>query len=623
MNLLQSLEHDKLSIIALYKLILESALALGVSFEGTFTMICKNAMVNRTQMYERVDQVKAHMEKIEIFGPGRPVCEPVSDSSDQAVKGWQFLQAVLRHRLKHSGSLVEHASGHTTYSDSFVRLVLDLRDTWDGSLEWFCEQVEVPYQTFRSWSKKDQALPYEEHKPRQFTPFPGKASNDVLQVVQDYKAWEGSVKDFAKFESERLHLRQNAIYRVLKLFCMLPIRSRKDPRYRGSTVKCLPGSILVTDGKIIQVICTGTGEVNDFNWQGIVDQATACHTAVVVTATECAQGVREAFDASCKFLGRQPDALVHDNKPIHNEAVLREHIEKTTLMIPATPDRGQNKAVIEGEFGKFEQAVGLIRLDDTNLMTLKTSAVYEILRAYTAGLNHAGRVELAGESRESVVRKTCSNPEKDRKFIAELHADHTKKRKSDPLPTKEVSRAVLDEAFKRFRIVDQDSNDEIREWLAGSFTPESIRQGLAIFGTKQEKGQLRNKHSLRYLVKVIVNRQHENDLRRQEELLREFAEVERRAWLLVHEAEHARLLTECEGAEPQKDLAFRLAENAACGCLNLQRAYWEDKLKAQLKKQCDRYTAVCKHIRRLFEITEENRFSLISKVVAWESGLTV
>ena len=163
---------------------------------------------------------------------------------------------------------MEHASGHTTYGDSFVRLVLDLRDTWDSSLKWFCQQVEVPYQTFRSWSKKDQVEPYEEHKPRQYVTFSGKASNDVLQVVQDYKVWEGSVKDFAKFESERLHLRQNAIYRVLKLFCMLPIRSRKEPRYRGSTVKCLPGSILVTDGKTIQVICTGTGDVNDFNWQG-------------------------------------------------------------------------------------------------------------------------------------------------------------------------------------------------------------------------------------------------------------------------------------------------------------------------------------------------------------------
>ena len=622
MNLLQSFDHDKLSVIALHKLVLELAFALGLSFEGSFSRICAGARVNRAQLYERKGQLKAYLEQIEIFGPGRPPCQPVSEVSAQAVIGWRFREAVLMHRLDHPGSLVEHVGGHTTYGDSFVRLVLDLRDTWDGSLEWFCEQVSVPYQTFRSWSKKDQAQPYQENQPRPSIMFPGPASNDVLQIVQDYKIWEGNVREFAKITAERLHLRAGAIYHVLKLFCMLPIRTRKEPRYRGSTVRCLPGSILVTDGKTVQVICTGSGEVNEFNWQGIVDQATACHTAVVITATECAQGVSDAFDASCAFLGREPVALVHDNKPIHHEKELREQIEQTTLMIPATPDRGQNKAVIEGEFGKYEQAVGIIHLDDTNLLTLKTSAVHEIIRAYTAGLNHAGRVELDGESRESVVRKSCPDPEKDRKFIAELHADHTKKRKSVPLPTKEVSRVVLDEVFERFGLVDQDSKGEIRDWLAGSVTPDSLREGLAIFGAKHERGELRAKHSLRYLVKVTINRQHENDLRRQEELLREFAEKERQAWLAVHKAEHARLQLECESAQPPKDLLFRLAENAIYGCLNLQRAFWEDKLKTELAKQRDRYTAVCNHIRRFFEVTEENRFTLISKLVAWENGLT-
>jgi transcriptional antiterminator Rof (Rho-off) len=71
MNLLQSLDHDKLSVIALYKLVLELALGLGLSFEGSFSEICRYAGVNRTQMYERVDQVKGHLEKIEILGPGR------------------------------------------------------------------------------------------------------------------------------------------------------------------------------------------------------------------------------------------------------------------------------------------------------------------------------------------------------------------------------------------------------------------------------------------------------------------------------------------------------------------------------------------------------------------------
>jgi hypothetical protein len=37
-------------------------------------------------------------------------------------------------------------------------------------------------------------------------------------------------------------------------------------------------------------------------------------------------------------------------------------------MIPATPGRGENKAGMEGEFGKFEQAVGMIYLSQTIIL---------------------------------------------------------------------------------------------------------------------------------------------------------------------------------------------------------------------------------------------------------------
>jgi len=95
---------------------------------------------------------------------------------------------------------------------------------------------------------------------------------------------------------------------------------------------------------------------------------------VVVTDTESAAAVREAFDASCTFLGQPPQALVHDNKPIHDDRQLREHIKKTTIMIPATPARGENKADMKGEFGKFEQAVGTIFLDDSSGGDLKKNS---------------------------------------------------------------------------------------------------------------------------------------------------------------------------------------------------------------------------------------------------------
>jgi hypothetical protein len=123
-------------------------------------------------------------------------------------------------------------------------------------------------------------------------------------------------------------------------------------------------------------------------------------------------------------------------------------------------------------------------------------------------------------------------------------------------------------------------------------------------------------------VKVIQNCQNEIDLRRQEELLREYAKVERPVWLQELEAEYEILATECIGVSLEKDLAFHLSDNAVFGGLILQRAFWENKLKTLLEKQRDRFTSVCRHVRRLYEATWENRFALLSKLVAWEYQLT-
>ena len=463
---------------------------------------------------------------------------------------------------------------------------------------------------------------HEEHRQRPYLfEVWNKANTVARQIAEDYSAWEGSLRDFFKYESARLWIGPTPIRRVLVILGLLPVRSVKGPRYRGGLQRRQAGSILVTDGKTVKVILAGTGEIKNYNWQGMIDQATTCHTAAVVTDTESAAGVCAAFDQSCEFLGHPPQALVHDNKPIHDEKQLREHIEKTTIMIPATPGRGENKADMEGEFGKFEQAVGTILLDDRNEESLQKTAVQEIVRAYTAGINHAGRFEFDGKSRIAVLKETVPDPEKDRRFIAELHAEHTKKPRFDRLPTRLLSRLLLDEAFKRFGLEGLDTKGKLREWLAGTHTPEAIRQGVAIFGTEQEKGRLRNKTAHRYLVRVIKNCQHELDLRRQEELLREYIQIELPGWTKELEAEYQTLITGAEGATLENDLAFQLSEKAVFGSMILQRAFWAEKLKTLLERQGDRFAAVCRHVRRLFEATWENRFALISKLVAWEFQL--
>ena len=622
MNLKEDAQRNPLTLLALYKFIQETASGIGLLLEGSLSTICESAGVNRTHIYERKKHIEDALARTALSGPGHPVCRSASVSIHEQEKGSRLLVQVLRYRLDHPGALVLQASGRANYSDGFIRFILDLLDLWEGSLEHYCKQVEVPLQTLSYWRKKDLNQAYQAYLSRPYSSLPSWASDVARQIAVDYSTWEGKLRDFFKYEAARLRIGPTPIRRVLIIFGLLPVRSIKSPRYRGALQRCLAGSILVTDGKTVTAQCTGSGEVLQYNWQGIIDQATTCHTAVVVTDTESAKGVREAFDTSCKFLGRPPQALVHDNKPIHDDRQLRAHIEATTSMIAATPARGENKADMEGEFGKFEQAVGTIFLDDSSDESLKKTAVREVIRAYTSGLNHAGRFEFGGKSRQAVLRETVPDPEKDRQFIEQLHADHTQKQRVDVLPTRAVSRVLLDEGFKNFGIIGLDPKGEIREWLARRYTPEAIRQGLSIFGTEREKGRLRSKTAHRYLVKVIQNCQHEIDLRRQEEFLLEYAKRERPVWLQGLEAEYEVLTTGCVDGSLGKDLAFYLSDNAVFGGLILQRAFWEDKLKDLLEKQRDRFTSVRRHVRRLFEATWENRFSLINKLIAWEYQLT-
>jgi len=67
---------------------------------------------------------------------------------------------------------------------------------------------------------------------------------------------------------------------------------------------------------------------------------------------------------------------------------------------------------------------------------------------------------------------------------------------------------LLVEGFKRFGITDLDSKGEIREWLARRYTPEAIRQGLAIFGTEREKGRLQSKAAHRSLASLAYLDRH-------------------------------------------------------------------------------------------------------------------
>ena len=91
------------------------------------------------------------------------------------------------------------------------------------------------------------------------------------------------MSDFLREAARRFSVSPTAIRSVLRIAGLLAVKSQKPPRYRGATVKASPGAIAVTDGKEVNVVLAASGDVVKVNWQGMVDQASACHLAVVVS----------------------------------------------------------------------------------------------------------------------------------------------------------------------------------------------------------------------------------------------------------------------------------------------------------------------------------------------------
>ena len=137
MNLKENCLNNKLILIAMNKFVQEAAAGL-VSLEGSLATVCEQAQVNRTQVYERKKQIEDALETTGLALPGHPApaSRPTSEPA-LSEEGWRIRESVLRYRLNHPGALVLRERGYTTYSDDFIRYMLDLGDEWEGFLERF------------------------------------------------------------------------------------------------------------------------------------------------------------------------------------------------------------------------------------------------------------------------------------------------------------------------------------------------------------------------------------------------------------------------------------------------------------------------------------------------------
>jgi hypothetical protein len=616
----QLLDHETL-MLATLTIAREIAGSLGVSPDAPLAEVCRAVGASRTSVYEQVKRVLASLEDLASARPGRPRAPEPTRPSAAASTAQQLTIEILEHRLEHPGAMVRHR-GRTHYSPELRRLVLARHDAWTDSLEAFAAAVRVPLDTLRDWLQRDRQAELAEPVPEVPTVLvPHDASELSREVAELWQAWQGPTRAFFGHAAQRFDLSTAQVARLLRVLGCIAPRRRKPPRYRGATQPLSPGAMLVTDGKQVDVELTGSGRKVHRNWQGIVDQATGCDTAVVITAEECAEGVREAYDGSLDLLaGVVPEGLLHDNKPCYDDANLRCHVEQCgTTMIPATLRRAENKAILEGAFGLWEQRVGTVRLDDTTTEALISSAVAECVRAYTAATNSVPRVDCDGRSRLDVLHETCPSAEqqqRDRDFLRRLKADHDPPRRRLPRPNP-VSAALLDAVFSRLGLLDKDPKGALRRYLAVC-EPAAIRRAAAIVAARREAGSLEQRYLHRYLAKVIESQQDEIELERAADELLELCRLENQLWTAGEEQDYERLV---EDGLSRDELVLAVAERAAHAGLPVQAAHWTRKLTELLRPAIDGAQAVKQHLIRLYEAAPQRRLQLIDQITALQHGL--
>lgn len=604
--------------VALMIAVARKAEQVGTHVDVNESQLSDELGVPRTYPYELVPRVEERLESLFDRRPGRPP-SPTAEPELTALAESQLSNEILRYRADHPGAVVRHG-GRSTYSPEFRRMVLGLHDRLvPGQMgdEAFAHTAEIPVDTLNDWLKCDRGGLEQEAEQadaqRQALRMPADASKATRALVENLQSWEGSLRDFIPFGAAVVGLKPAQVRRVCQILGLITPRRRGPPRYRGATEAVAPGAVGVQDGKQVDIVLTGSGQRDKRTVQMQADQATQVITGHVVVQDECAAGGVEVFRKSVTALGGQPPAaLLVDNKPCYKEEEFRAGIEKTTMIIQSTKGRPQNNAVAEGGvFSEFEHAVGTITLDDTSTEALVSSAVSEVFRAFSSARNTTPCAEYDGYSRLAVLqsyRPSFEQQRHDEDFLRHLKARHEAKY---PSFEDERSRALLDEGFARWQLLDKDPSGALRRYLSYC-SPAAVTLGFAIFAAKKQRDVLDNRYDHRYLAKLITSCQEEEDLRyAEDELLKLFAADQR--WWTNHEEEAYReLLETCPDHEQR---ACQVAERAALETLPVAAAFWRAKLKAEVAQHPQTATAVRRHIKRLYEAQLNVRLDLLATVV--------
>jgi hypothetical protein len=614
---------EKVFLLALIVFFMKEAEKLNMKLKFNVSKLCNENSVNRTYVYQLAKEIGESFLSFPL--PLKTQQEhslKIIDNTENKQKFFDSLTIqLLKFQLENPGAVIKHGK-RQEYSPVYSRFILTKYDELVPeklNCKEFTEAAEIPFETFRKWLKIDREKIKQKILQRRKTiAVPCDANELTGQLIGLFNSWCGNTRDFISYAAKHLSIKQGEVTRLLRIFGQIGTRRRKGFKYRNSTEQLTPGSLSVTDGKEIYVCLLGSNQKTKKTVHLVQDQASNTLTGIAVGSAECSAKTLEAFRKAVETQGGiYPIGFLHDNKPCYQDKTFQEQIQKTTMLIQATPGRGENKAAIEGIFSAWERQVGTINLDDSSLNKLHESAISECFRSFAAGYNHVPRIEFNGKSRMDILRESCPSrkqQEKDMAFLRKLKAKHETRY---PSYKNDRSRVMLDDGFKRWNLSEKDKNGGLRKYLSYC-EPEAIRQGFSAFAAKMERGVIEKKFAHRYLTKVILSFQEELDLIRAENELLLLCEVDRQFWLSNNQRFYNELI---ETVKDPKDRCCLIAERAALASLPIDGAFRRKKLCEEVMHNIDHAEAVRRYIRRLYEIDFNIKIALLSLVAEAEAGL--
>ncbi len=523
---------------------------IGLAADVSRQEVIRRLDVARSYAYELVPKVEAALARGFDVAPDQNVVDKTAE-----LLCLQVRTAVLEYRLEHPGCWV--CGGRTNYSTDLVAFILDLASRSIGpsmTQAAFATACGVPLPTLKDWwanaarlltlpftvaaasdsptppsppeSPPDPPDPAPQDQPQ---PPPPEApsppasdsgadslglSADMLRIIAEYERWHGTLPDFVDhLRGLGLHHGRQMVTQILHLAAARKLLRRPPPPppARGSTFRPPPGVQWTSDGKEVDVAVDD--QMFRVTWQPTVDVGTTATVGSVVRPQETTEGVRTSFADGVKTTGTPSVFLLVDNKACNKSPALAQDLAPDTVVMHSTVGRPENKAVIEGSFGLFAQALGpvIATVDTSSPETIALCVADAVTRAYAQGRNHHPR-RTDGRSPYDFYRDANPSPEEIAAATERLLAI---KQRIDAREAREQARldpavqATIEQAIERFGFFDDgDVAISLR-----TLPLAAIQTAVAIYAAKQLAQSLPPDAGIRYFAGIARNCQHERELR--------------------------------------------------------------------------------------------------------------